>query len=376
MILHADDTVTLQAGDASFWGSEVSSGGRYPYEGEWEPIVRQVTLNLEVTRRRLVTIAGALATLPWAGAVSAQESRSRECNLSRRVGDCDIMVERTADRIIQSITPGRRRGPESSGLLFSGYATLPGQALDLRTVSATIGRFREPPRQANARITLAFTSGATVVSEIRPITLKVDGSQFRHRIIMTSDSSRKALELARKSSAVKMIVDDPGTNRSLVDAAYSLRGYGNAVAAIQEHLDSGACAEDSANPEGCFITTACAEAVGLADNCFELRTLRRLRDHDLMQDGRGRAMVELYYQLSPVLLSRLPKEKRATILRRFYTYYVIPSALCGVLGLNALSRALYAKGALHLLARYAPDEMAARHEQLLSLMGPRLMQPL
>ena len=41
-------------------------------------------------------------------------------------------------------------------------------------------------------------------------------------------------------------------------------------------------------PEGCFITTACCETLGLADDCFELRTLRRYRDEVLAKRARWR----------------------------------------------------------------------------------------
>ena len=72
-------------------------------------------------------------------------------------------------------------------------------------------------------------------------------------------------------------------------------------------------------PEGCFITTACCEALGLDDDCFELRTLRRYRDQVLALRPGGAGDIAAYYELAPLILARLPRETRGKRLR---------SALC------------------------------------------------
>ncbi len=48
--------------------------------------------------------------------------------------------------------------------------------------------------------------------------------------------------------------------------------------------------EDKCTPpaQGCFLTTACCEVLGLSDDCFELRTLRRYRDRVLVAIARRR----------------------------------------------------------------------------------------
>ena len=45
--------------------------------------------------------------------------------------------------------------------------------------------------------------------------------------------------------------------------------------------------EKCTSPEGCFITSACCKALGLADDCFELRALRRYRDDVLAHEPGG-----------------------------------------------------------------------------------------
>ena len=53
--------------------------------------------------------------------------------------------------------------------------------------------------------------------------------------------------------------------------------------ALAKSLDDDKCTPPA---KGCFLTTACCEVLGLADDCFELRTLRRYRDEVTRRDAR------------------------------------------------------------------------------------------
>lgn len=96
-------------------------------------------------------------------------------------------------------------------------------------------------------------------------------------------------------------------------------------------------------PEGCFITTACCETLGLADDCFELRTLRRYRDEVLAKRPGGRDEIAAYYRLAPSILARLPVEARERRLRSLYARYILPASLAAKLGLDALAYRLYVR---------------------------------
>lgn len=98
-----------------------------------------------------------------------------------------------------------------------------------------------------------------------------------------------------------------------------------------------------ASAENCFITTACCEALGLADDCFELRTLRRYRDDVLAARADGPAEIARYYDLAPRLLNRLRTSAHDPdeALRRLYARYVLPAALAARFGLDRLAYALY-----------------------------------
>ncbi len=53
----------------------------------------------------------------------------------------------------------------------------------------------------------------------------------------------------------------------------------------------------------CFISTACTEAMGLPDNCEELRILRRLREKHLLGTPAGNRILHEYRVLSDVILN-------------------------------------------------------------------------
>lgn len=78
--------------------------------------------------------------------------------------------------------------------------------------------------------------------------------------------------------------------------------------------------------KGCFLTTACCDAIGLSDTCFELRTLRRFRDDWLMERADGKRDVENYYRTAPALTDRLTSHpERDRIARWLYVSYILPS---------------------------------------------------
>ena len=95
--------------------------------------------------------------------------------------------------------------------------------------------------------------------------------------------------------------------------------------------------------KGCFLTTACCEVVGLSDDCFELRALRRYRDRVLTTMPEGRAALAAYYLVAPTILERLPREERTAQLLSVYMRFILPSAVAARLGFNRLAYSLYAR---------------------------------
>ena len=108
----------------------------------------------------------------------------------------------------------------------------------------------------------------------------------------------------------------------------------------------------------CFITTACCEVVGLADDCFELATLRRFRDRVLVRTGEGRRDIRLYYALAPSVLDEMRRRGETRRLLHLYFSHILPCAIGAKLGLVALPRRHYRDMMQRLVRRYRPDQLA------------------
>jgi hypothetical protein len=77
---------------------------------------------------------------------------------------------------------------------------------------------------------------------------------------------------------------------------------------------------------GCFITEACAESLGLADDCYELTTLRNFRDTYMSTNAES--LIDEYYDTAPkvvAFIKRQGKSKSKLIFTELYENYVLPS---------------------------------------------------
>jgi hypothetical protein len=63
--------------------------------------------------------------------------------------------------------------------------------------------------------------------------------------------------------------------------------------------DSGGSESGGSSSSICFLSTACTAALGLPDDCLELRTLREFRDEYVAVMPRGAAELTAYYELAP-----------------------------------------------------------------------------
>ena len=115
------------------------------------------------------------------------------------------------------------------------------------------------------------------------------------------------------------------------------------------------------NPSGssCFMTTACCDLIGLPDDCWELRTLRRFRDEVMLSTADGRADVARYYQLAPAILRAIREAHQERTLLGVYARYILPSAVAARLGLRAVARRRYSAMMAELTRRFLPAGRAA-----------------
>ncbi|MBQ3665404.1 MAG: hypothetical protein II919_04795 [Lachnospiraceae bacterium] len=75
----------------------------------------------------------------------------------------------------------------------------------------------------------------------------------------------------------------------------------------------------------CFITTAVCEKLGKTDDCFELTTLRNYRDTWLINSDGGKELIEEYYRIAPLIVSRIKtSDKFDEYCQHLLTNYINP----------------------------------------------------
>lgn len=76
---------------------------------------------------------------------------------------------------------------------------------------------------------------------------------------------------------------------------------------------------------GCYLTSACVEAKGLPDDCYELTTLRQFRDGWLKQQEGGQADICEYYHTAPAIVAAIHSRADSTsIFEGIYRELVLP----------------------------------------------------
>jgi hypothetical protein len=110
-------------------------------------------------------------------------------------------------------------------------------------------------------------------------------------------------------------------------ADYTCLNPGQALQAVNPYLVALGHTCIAAGSGGCcFITTAACEAMGLADDCDELQTLRRYRDQFMMTTELGRREVAEYYRIAPEFLTQIYAcDDAAGVLRDIYFSSIRPA---------------------------------------------------
>lgn len=96
------------------------------------------------------------------------------------------------------------------------------------------------------------------------------------------------------------------------------QGFNDLVAAarrvgINNHLHniSGeviALATQRANAWRCYLTTACVQSMGLADDCLQLTVLRHFRDHYMASLPEGKRLISFYYETAPRIVAKIEQQ--------------------------------------------------------------------
>jgi hypothetical protein len=82
--------------------------------------------------------------------------------------------------------------------------------------------------------------------------------------------------------------------------------------------------DDSAYDD-CFLTTACIKARDLPDDCWELTSLRQLRDVHMKPTPQGNALIEEYYRIAPGIVQEVStRSNRQDIWNLVFEDMVVP----------------------------------------------------
>jgi len=73
----------------------------------------------------------------------------------------------------------------------------------------------------------------------------------------------------------------------------------------------------------CFITTATLHSLKTNDNSYELNSFRNFRDNWLLNQEDGKAIIEEYYGIAPIIVSSINKnENNNKIYKKIYIDYL------------------------------------------------------
>jgi hypothetical protein len=158
---------------------------------------------------------------------------------------------------------------------------------------------------------------------------------------------------ARAASSVEIVVRHSETGEALLTARQPLAGFSKGLDTAKAQNEGVLRAAQSEGcyvfrakqpldsvpvPYLCFLTTACCDAVGLPDDCWELTQARRFRDGWLAVQPGGRSVIDEYYAIAPRIvaaMNRLPDARQRWL--RLYRANVLPFVLLARLGLNRLA---------------------------------------
>ena len=88
---------------------------------------------------------------------------------------------------------------------------------------------------------------------------------------------------------------------------------------LRTELRSGLRRESGSSSSGCYLTSACVDYYKKSDDCYELTTLRKLRDEHLAYMDGGKELISQYYETAPKIVQKIDKsDKRESYYKYIY----------------------------------------------------------
>jgi len=164
------------------------------------------------------------------------------------------------------------------------------------------------------------------------------------------NSGAAAHQMLVRDSTVRITV---GSSRYHWDiSARNLSAAVQAAQSLQVHVRDEYTRKLCQPSAPCLLTTVACREIGLADDCFELRTVRRLRDVWLVNQPFGAGALDWYRENSCKILAAIPARDVRNIFSRFYLLRLVPAVVAERLGLHGWAFAWLRRGVETLHARY------------------------
>lgn len=143
-------------------------------------------------------------------------------------------------------------------------------------------------------------------------------------------------------------------------------GYESSRAAKRDGLCKSISAGDQ---RPCILTTVSCRSIGLPDDCFELRMMRRLRDRYVSKSPEGQGVIEAYYATAAFLLERTNLSQDEFYLTNLYFRYILPASALIWLRCERVAYPLLLKMVREIERRYLPPAIQLFQPHRLSNIG-------
>jgi hypothetical protein len=306
----------------------------------------------EFTRRRLVAIVFAttgIAIMPRAGWGQKKKGQGKDlppCRTERTFGDWKVTAtDDSADAKAQNL-------PANVAEFVHDYISRKSPTYYEYAPYRIRFSTQDAPTSVTYDVSVSAPDGFNKKLSMRARSQSVDKNTYWADLDLSSFFPDTGNPLKGSS---KLTIEISNGGKRLLSMELSTRGFAEAqqfMRAEQLRLDA---MEQRKQCESCFFTTACCELIGLADDCFELRTLRAFRDGPLQALPGGGQDIAHYYAYAPVLLGEMRRRGEEQSLLVYYCTHVLPCVFLARLGFHGATRWLYRDLMRRVERRYLPN---------------------
>lgn len=165
------------------------------------------------------------------------------------------------------------------------------------------------------------------------------GPRFTRIFVQLDGKDIKDLLIRERSIRIDIILE----GQIILSRFINTKGIHEAINSTEQMYDSMKLAAEvckrrkkqEAKMPSCFFTSATCGAIGLDDNCWELKQLRSFRDSVMLTNEHSRNEVEEYYRMAPAIVQSINGATNSKqIYLKMYWKYILPSAIFAFLGMH------------------------------------------